>query len=46
MAKNSAKNTKKESGLFSKTQNVREAPLSLDQSLHEVQSTDIEKTSF
>ncbi|MEL7563671.1 MAG: hypothetical protein AAGU27_02130 [Dehalobacterium sp.] len=46
MAKNFTKNNKKEAGLFSKSKNVREAPLSLDQSLHEVQSTDIEKTSF
>jgi hypothetical protein len=43
MAKNAKANTKK-AKYFSKTKH--EAPLSLDQSLHEVQSTDIERTSF
>jgi len=43
MAKNAKNNTKK-TKYFGKTKH--DAPLSLDQSLHEVQSTDIEKTSF
>lgn len=46
MAKNLAKDKNKESKLFTRSKTVKEAPLSLDQSLHEVQSTDIEKTSF
>ncbi|MGI6629910.1 MAG: hypothetical protein ACOX4H_05200 [Bacillota bacterium] len=44
MAKTSEKNNKKGSKLFGKRE--KDAPLSLDQSQHEVQSTDIEKTSF
>lgn len=45
MVKNSEKNHKK--GTESdRTKNFKDNPLSLDQSLHEVQATDMEKTSF
>ncbi|MGI6684582.1 MAG: hypothetical protein ACOX47_03635 [Bacillota bacterium] len=44
MLKMTKKNNKKEAKYLGKTSN--EAPLSLDQSQHEVQSTDLEKTSF
>lgn len=46
MTKSFTKNTKKETQIVNTPKNAQDAPLSLDQSLHEVQSTDLEKTSF
>jgi len=44
MAKNSTKTSRKKRQFFSKSD--MDTPLSLDQSQHEVQSADIEKTTF
>lgn len=47
MTKNSAKNNKNKSNqLTNSSQNMKGNPLSLEQSMHEVQATDFEKSSF